>query len=79
MPVFSAPPIRKDDPPTTQKEDPPIIVKEDLPVIRKADPPAVIAPSPQNDLIAQVEETGGASSNSLQESKTVQSLEQLKI
>ncbi|KAL6276114.1 hypothetical protein ACE6H2_019715 [Prunus campanulata] len=79
VPVFSAPPIRKDDPPTTQKEDPPIIVKEDLPVIRKADPPAVIASSPQNDLIAQVEETGSASSNSLQESKTVQSLEQLKI
>ncbi|PQQ01737.1 double-stranded RNA-binding protein 2 [Prunus yedoensis var. nudiflora] len=79
VPVFSAPPIRKDDPPTTQKEDPPIIVKEDLPVIRKFDPPAVIAPSPQNDLIAQVEETGSASSNSLQESKTVQSLEQLKI
>lgn len=78
MPVFSAPPIRKDDPPTTRKEDPPIIVKEDLPVIRKADPP-VIASSPQNDLIAQVEETGSASSNSLQESKTVQSLEQLKI
>lgn len=79
VPVFSAPPIRKDDPPTTRKEDPPIIVKEDLPVIRKADPPAVIASSPQNDLIAQVEETGSASSNSLQESKTVQSLEQLKI
>lgn len=74
MPVFSAPPIRKDDPPTTRKEDLPIIVKEDLPVIRKADPPAVIASSPQNDLI---EETGSASS--LQESKTVQSLEQLKI
>ncbi|KAM5584137.1 double-stranded RNA-binding protein 2 [Rosa sericea] len=77
VPVFAAPPVRRDDP---KKDDLPSSRKEDPPIIPKEASPAVIAPLLPNKSIAQVEEkTGSASANDLQESKTVQALEQLQI
>ncbi|RXI04578.1 hypothetical protein DVH24_038852 [Malus domestica] len=86
-PVFSSSPVKKDDPPTTRKEESPIILKEDSPVVQKEDPPiipkdspAVIPPAVQNKSICQVEETvRAAAANDLEESKTIEILEQLKI
>ncbi|KAM1040398.1 hypothetical protein TB2_029248 [Malus domestica] len=86
-PVFSSSPVKKDDPPTTRKEESPIILKEDSPIVQKEDPPiipkdspAVIPPAVQNKSICQVEETvRAAAANDLEESKTIEILEQLKI
>ncbi|PON76799.1 Double-stranded RNA-binding domain containing protein [Parasponia andersonii] len=80
VPVFSAPSTRKDDLPV-RKDDPQPILKEDPPAIRKEDPPAAfMALTLQNQLPAQIEETGGKSANNdLIESRTAESVEQLKI
>ncbi|XP_040992778.1 double-stranded RNA-binding protein 2 [Juglans microcarpa x Juglans regia] len=63
VPVFAAPPA----------------CKEDSPVVQKEDPRAVTASPQPSQLPARVEETGNTTASSLQESETVQSLEQLKI
>ncbi|XP_075635428.1 double-stranded RNA-binding protein 2 [Castanea sativa] len=63
IPVYAAPPARKDDPPVVQKED----------------PPTVTAPTLPSKLSAQVEETRSTTASSQQESETVQSFEQLKL
>lgn len=79
VPVFAAPPVCKDDLPVVRKDDPQPVLKEDPQPILKEDPPTAVAPTIENQLPAEIEETGGKSANNLVESETAQSLKQLKI
>ncbi|KAJ8751370.1 hypothetical protein K2173_016567 [Erythroxylum novogranatense] len=85
VPVYAAPqPVRKEDPPTVQKNTPavqngPPIDQEDPLDRSKEDPPtAVDFPFPIK-LQVQVEESRPAAIGKMEKTRTVQSLEQLRI
>ncbi|XVF05684.1 hypothetical protein REPUB_Repub05bG0193700 [Reevesia pubescens] len=63
VPVFAAPPVQK----------------EDIPSVRNEDVPTLNASALPNRTPVQVEEAASTTAKNLQESETVQSLEQLKI
>ncbi|XP_023538476.1 double-stranded RNA-binding protein 2-like [Cucurbita pepo subsp. pepo] len=74
IPAFAAPPLRKESPPVVKKEDCPASTAP------KEEPPAPPAPSQPTKSPAEVEEQATTTmSNSQQEIKTLENLEQLQI